>query len=583
MRAKLRSVQVYRWRYFFVLVVLSAIGVALVVHLMSIQVLPEATRGFKFLQQQGVARTLRVETVPGLRGVITDRHGEALAISTPVISLWANPKMLSADHASFDKLATLVNVDKRVLQEKLSRYQEKEFMYLRRHMVPSDADKVLQLRVPGVYAQEEYRRFYPAGEVVSHLLGFTNIDDEGQEGLELAFDQWLSGKDGRKQVLKDLQGRVIKGVNLLQSAETGNNLALSIDMRLQYLAYRELKAAVKAHDAKAGSVVIMDVDTGEVLAMANQPSFNPNNRRGISIDSTRNRAMTDQFEPGSTMKPITIMAALEKGTVTKETEIDTNPGFYRVGKKTLLDPVNYGVMSLSKILQKSSQVGLTKISLEMEADEIRDMFFRLGLGQDTGTGFPGESTGLLPSHQVWRPIEQANFSFGYGLTTTPLQLAQAYTVIASHGEKKPVSLLKVDKEIISDSVVGKDVADTVADILKGVLEQGGTGTRAKLASYTASGKTGTIHKVGKSGYADDKYISLFAGFAPANDPKIVAVIVIDEPSKGQYFGGEVAAPVFSRVVDQGLRILQVPPSSMPIKQKIVKEGASLYKSRGPLS
>ncbi|MBX2808922.1 MAG: penicillin-binding protein 2 [Cellvibrionaceae bacterium] len=551
--------QVYPWRYYCVLLLFIVASIGLFAHLSFIQVVPDVARGYQFLQQQGTARTLRTEVIPGMRGVIADRHGEPLAVSTPVVSLWANPAELLAEKSRWAALARALSTDTASLEQKLERYANKEFMYLQRRLDPSDAEKILSLNIAGVYGQQEYRRFYPAGEVTAHLLGFTNIDDRGQEGIELAYDEWLTGVDGRKQVLKDLRGRVIKDVNLIQSMEAGKNLSLSIDLRLQYLAYRELKAAVKAHNAKAGSVVLLDIQNGEVLAMANQPSFNPNDRSRLSIGATRNRAMTDQFEPGSTMKPLTVMAALETGRFKETTRIDTNPGYLRVGNKTLLDPINYGIVDVAKILQKSSQVGLTKISLGLDGDAIRDMFFRVGLGQDTGTGFPGEAVGVLPEYTKWKPIVQANFSFGYGLTLTPLQLAQAYSVIADRGLKKPVSILKRQQPVVGKAVVAADIAQQVATMLQKVVEPGGTGTRAHLDGYAAAGKTGTIHKIGRSGYADDRYLSLFAGFAPADKPRVVAVIVIDEPRQGQYFGGEVAAPVFSQLVDRSLRILQVPP------------------------
>lgn len=557
---RLHTVKIYRWRFYGVLVVLAAIGIALVVHLIKLQVLPDAHRGFEFLQDQGLSRTLRVEEIPAHRGVITDRYGEPLAVSTPVVSLWANPKELSlVEDKQLALLAKSLDVKLTHLQERLQRYQRKEFMYIRRQLSPKQAEKILALNVKGLYGKNEYKRFYPAGEVTAHLVGFTNIDDKGQEGLELAYEQWLAGSSGSKQVLKDLAGRLIKDVALLQPPSSGKDVALSIDLRLQYLAYKELKATVKAHGAESGSVVLLDAYTGEILAMVNQPSFNPNNRSQLQAGALRNRAMTDQFEPGSTMKPLTIMSALESGRYSIDSTIDTHPGFFRVGRKTLLDPVNYGVMDLTKIITKSSQVGLTKISLDLDANDIRDMYFRVGLGQSTGTGFPGESVGLLPNYPKWQPIVQANFSFGYGVTLTPLQLAQAYSVIANRGVKKPVSLLKQSETSEQTQVVATNVAEDMVGMLKTVVQTGGTATRANLKHYTVAGKTGTIHKVGKGGYADDRYISLFAGFAPANNPRIVAVAVIHEPSKGQYFGGEVAAPLFAKVVERSLQLMQVPP------------------------
>jgi cell division protein FtsI (penicillin-binding protein 3) len=585
MKVKTHSAKIVRWRFYFVLLALLGLMISLVWHLASIQIMPNESRGYEFLQRQGLVRTLRLETIPALRGVITDRNGEPLAISTPVVSLWAQPQELRLSIERLAELSDKLSIKSSTLKKKLSRFKNKEFMYLRRHMTPADAEDVLALGVSGVYAQQEYRRFYPAGEVAAHLVGFTNIDDRGQEGLELAFNKGLTGEAGKKQVLKDLRGRTFKDVSLISEASAGNDIALSIDMRLQYLAYRELKEAVKAHKAKSGSVVLLDAKTGEVLAMVNQPSFNPNDRSGLKVNALRNRAMTDQFEPGSTMKPLTVMAALETGRFTPTTEIDTNPGFLRVGKKTLLDPVNYGVMSVGKILQKSSQVGLTKISLDLDGDEIRDMFFRAGLGQGTGTGFPGEAVGVLPGYAKWQPIVQANFSFGYGISLTALQLAQAYSVIANRGEKTPVTLLKLNDSVESTTVVQPQIAKQVATMLERVIQKGGTGTRAEIPAYYAAGKTGTIHKVGRNGYADDRYLSLFAGFAPANDPRIIAVVAINEPRAGQYFGGEVAAPVFSALMEHGLRILQVTPDYIPASttQVVHKSGVSASIKREPLS
>ncbi len=576
--SKIQKAKVYRWRFYMVAMALLLVICALVWHLVKLQVIPDTHRGYEFLQGQGLARTLRTEAIPAYRGVITDRYGEPLAVSTPVISLWANPQELIKHEQHWSALAKAVGASRVELEDKLRRFRNKEFMYLRRQLAPAKAEEILALNIRGVYGQKEYQRFYPAGEVAAHIVGFTNVDDQGQEGLELAYEKWLAGTSGRKQVLKDLSGRVIKDVALLETAASGNDIALSIDLRLQYLAYRELKAAVKAHGASSGSVVLLDVDTGEVLAMANQPSYNPNDRSRLTSRALRNRAMTDQFEPGSTMKPLTMMAALETGRYSPQTTIDTHPGFFKVGRKTLLDPVNYGVMDLTKIITKSSQVGLTKVSLDLEPNDIRDMYFRLGLGQSTGTGFPGESLGLLPNYANWKPIVQANFSFGYGLTVTALQLAQAYSVIADSGIKKPVSILKLESEPVATSVVDQKIAKQLVDMLKTVVTPSGTASRANLDHYAVAGKTGTIHKVGKDGYADNRYTSLFAGFAPAENPRVVAVVAIHEPTSGKYYGGEVAAPVFAKVVERSLQILQVPPAHSPKSQAELKQ-AILEQSR----
>lgn len=549
--------QLARWRLVFVVLTLLALAGLLLAHLARVQVMPGEEKGFEFLQNQGEARTLREERIAAYRGVITDRNGEPLAVSTPVLSLWANPKLVPDQDV--ERLAKSLGTKPAQLRQRLASNATREFMYLKRHLPPQDANKVLELDIPGVSSEQEYRRYYPAAEVTSHLVGFTNVDERGQEGIELAYDAWLEGHAGSKQVLRDLKGRNIKEVALLKSAESGKDLALSIDLRLQYLAYRELKAAVQAHQAKAGSIVVMDVHTGEVLAMANQPSYNPNDRANLAPAALRNRAITDQFEPGSTMKPITVMAALEAGTVSPHTTIETSPGYIRVGKKTLLDPVNYGTIDVTKIITKSSQVGLTKVALKLQPEVIRNMFARLGFGQVTDSGFPGESAGQLPNYTRWQPIVQANYAFGYGLTVTALQLAQAYTTIAAGGVKKPVSVLRLDAMQEGERVVEPRYTGQLVEMLKTVVQPGGTAIRANLETYPVAGKTGTAHKVGPNGYEASRYRSLFAGMAPADDPRLVVVVVIDEPGAGKYFGGDVAAPVFARVADSALRTLQVPP------------------------
>lgn len=551
--------QLARWRFVFAVIFLLGLLVAIVWHLARVQVLPGEEKGFEFLQGQGEARTLREERIAAYRGVITDRNGEPLAVSTPVKSLWVNPKLLPSEDVG--RLAAALGVSKSSLQTRLAENAKREFMYLKRHLPPQDADLVLALGIAGVSSEQEYRRYYPAAEVTAHIVGFTNVDEQGQEGIEMAFEDWLSGQQGAKQVLRDLRGRNIKEVGLVRAAEPGKDIALSIDLRLQYLAYRELKAAVQAHQARAGSIVVLDVQTGEILAMANQPSYNPNDRSNLKPASMRNRAMTDQFEPGSTVKPLTIMAALEAGKVGPHTPIETSPGYIRVGKKTLLDPVNYGLIDVTKIITKSSQVGLTKVALKMEPQQIRDMYLRLGFGQISNTGFPGESAGQLPNHQKWQPIVQANYAFGYGLTVTALQLAQAYAIVAGAGIKHPVSLLKNDTPQLGESIVDHRYTDQLIDMLKTVVEPGGTATRAKLDNYTVAGKTGTAHKVGPNGYEASRYRSLFAGLAPADNPRLAIVVVVDEPGAGKYFGGDVAAPVFARVTEGALRALQVPPES----------------------
>ena len=548
-----------RWRYLLVVAVLATLPVAGLWHIAQLQVMPDVDKGYEFLQGQGMARTLRTESIPAYRGVITDRRGEPLAVSTPVVTLWANPQLVNVESPALKELAKTLAISHGELKQRLIRYAGKEFMYLERQLTPEQAEEALRLEIPGIYGQGEYKRFYPAGEVTSQLVGFTNIDDHGQEGMELAYDEWLTGVPGAKQVLKDLKGRVIKELGLLRSEKAGENLALSIDLRLQYTAYRELKEAVNKFQAASGSVVLLDVRTGEVLAMANQPSFNPNDRGQLNSDALRNRAVTDLVEPGSTMKPLTVLAALESGKYVPETVIDTNPGYIRVGRKTFYDHRNYGVIDLTTLLMKSSQVGTTKIALDLEPEHIREMFARVGIGESPGTGFPGETPGSLPDHRRWRPVERANFAFGHGLSASALQIAQAYAVLANNGIKKPVTLLKTEAVPEGVQVVDAELVAKLRTMMTSVTGSGGTATRAAIPAYEVAGKTGTVHKVGKNGYEKNRYVGMFAGMVPADNPRLVAVVVINDPKGGKYFGGEVAAPVFGNVVADALRMLKVPP------------------------
>ncbi len=545
------------WRFSLVVFLLAGLAVLLIWRVVSLQLLET-----RFLQNQGDARTIRTQNIPAYRGVITDRNGEPLAVSTPVASIWINPKHMQGLVQDLKPLAKLLEMPAASIQKKIIDNRERGFVYLRRHMSPEQAKAIMALKIKGVNNQQEYKRYYPAAEVAAHLVGFTNIDDRGQEGLELAYDEWLRGSEGSKRVLKDLHGSVIRDIDQQREAESGKELTLSIDMRLQYMAYRELKSMLQSSKAKAGSVVVVDSYTGEVLAMVNQPSYNPNNRNRLNPAHMRNRAMTDVFEPGSTVKPFTVLAALESGKYKPTTLVDTNPGYIRVGKKSLLDPVNYGVIDVTKILTKSSQVGISKMALDIDEQSTWELFGRFGLGRDVGSGFPGERAGQMPSRANWRPIEIVNFAFGYGLSVTPVQLAQAYAVLANGGLMQPISLLRKDQQEQGVRIVNTHQAKQVVAMLKTVTEKGGTGTGAQIATYTVAGKTGTVHKVGSNGYADDKYRAIFAGMAPADNPRLVAVVMIDEPGIEMYHGGEAAAPLFSKVMADALRLLDVTPDKL---------------------
>ena len=511
-----------------------------------------------FLRKQGDVRTIRVESIDAHRGVVTDRYDEPLAVSTPVQTIWANPSEANPSEARLTNLARLLDINEAPLRQRLEEYSGREFIYLRRKVQPDLARMVLELEIDGIYTRQEYRRYYPAGEVTAHVVGFTDIDERGQEGIELAYNQWLSGETGRKRVLKDNRGRVIKDLTLIRDASPGQNLALSIDLRLQYLAYRELKAVVAAHNARGGTLVMLDVDTGEVLAMVNQGSYNPNDRSQLAAENLRNKAITDLFEPGSTMKPITMAAALESGSYSVNSTIDTNPGFRRFGRFTIRDHRNYGVMDMTEIIVKSSNVGISRIATDLGGDVIRDLYARLGLGQPTGIGFPGEAVGVLPSPPKWRPVEEATLSYGYGMSVNALQLAQAYMVIANGGVRYPLSLVRQNKKPEGQRVLSEQVTLQVRNMLREAVSRG-TGKRAQPGFYSAGGKTGTVHLVGAQGYEDSQYKAIFAGMAPIDNPRLVTVVAVDAPQSGEYYGGEVAAPVFSRVMSDALRLLNVKP------------------------
>ena len=516
----------------------------------------------EFLQNHGDARALRVVKIPAHRGMITDRNGESLAISTPVNSIWAVPRKVMASDAKLDQLAKYLH--EKELSSMLKERMGRQFVYLKRHVAPALAEQVMLLDIPGVSLQREYRRYYPAGEVTSHVLGFTNIDDSGQEGMELAYDNWLKGSPGSKRVLKDRLGRIIENIESITTPDPGNELVLSIDRRVQYLAYRELKSAVNHHKARAGTLVMLDVKTGEIIAMVGQPSYNPNNRTGLKSGHYRNRAVTDVFEPGSTLKPFTIATALESGLYNLKSTIDTHPGFFKVGDHTIRDHRDYGVIDLATVIKKSSNIGASKIALSLEPLELWSTLTKVGFGQATGSGFPGEASGFLNPYNNWSEVEQATMSFGYGISTTALQLAQAYMPFATDGMMLPVTFLKVSEPVAASRALSAGVARQVRTMLETVVQIGGTRYRASIEGYRVAGKTGTVHKTVAGGYSEDRYLSLFAGMAPASNPRLIAVVIIDEPKGDQYYGGLVAAPVFSKVMAGALRLLDIPPDDLPV-------------------
>jgi cell division protein FtsI (penicillin-binding protein 3) len=543
-----------------VLAFFAVIASSLVARAVHLQVLDK-----DFLNRQADTRHLRTEKISAHRGTIVDRNGEPLAISTPVDSVWANPKELAPKIDSVAELARILELDSELLMRKITFSTDKEFLYLKRHLSPAKAREVMALNLPGVNIQREYRRYYPAGEVVGHLVGFTDIDDKGQEGLELAFNHWLAGESGAKRVLKDRLGRSVENVESIRPPHHGKELRTSIDLRIQYLAYRALKAAIQTQDAESGSIVVLDVQTGEVLAMVNQPTYNPNDRSQYSAERYRNRAITDIFEPGSSIKPLVVAAALESGDYRPSSVIDTAPGYVVVGAKTIEDSRNLGRISLTTILARSSNVGVTKLAMTLQPDQLWDTMTRFGLGAMTASGFPGESAGQLTHYNHWQPISQATLAYGYGVSVTPLQLAKAYSMLGSDGYMRPVSLIALDQPAEGEQILAKDTAIAVRSMLEEVVRPGGTGTKASVPGYRVAGKTGTAWKFAAGGYSEDKYISIFAGLAPASNPRLAAVVVIDEPGGELYYGSDVAAPVFADVVTESLRLLAVPPDALPAR------------------
>lgn len=528
-----------------------------------------------FLRQKGDARYSRVIELTAHRGIITDRHGEPLAISTPVESLWASPSDVEISADKLGKLSALLQMPSQDIRKKFAE-DKRDFVYLKRQLPPEQAEQVMKLSVPGVFMQREYRRYYPAGDVVAHLVGFTGVDDNGREGLELAYQNWLGGKPGSRRVIKDRVGHIIEDVESIRAPQEGRPLALSIDRNLQYLAFRELSQAVEQHKAKAGAIVVLDAKSGEVLALANLPTFNPNNREKLNPASMRNRAITDLYEPGSTMKPFTIAAALESGKYKPETLIQTAPGTLTIGPATIRDAHTEGTLSVAQVIQKSSNVGASKIALSLDSSYMWKALHNVGIGSAPRSTYPGEAVGKLRPYQTWRPIEQATMSYGHGLSVSLLQLARAYTVFADDGELKPVSLLKLDEPAVGVQVFSPETSLAVRKMLEMVTQPGGTAPRAQVVGYRVAGKTGTAHKLVNGEYAPNLYVASFVGMAPVSNPRLIIAVMIDQPSDGDYYGGTVAAPVFSRVMTGALRMLGVPPDA-PNNYFVPPENAPVVK------
>ena len=520
-----------------------------------------------FFLRQGEVRFARTLTLPANRGRVLDRNGMLLASSVPAPSIWANPEDIERDPAKLRELARLLDMSPAELDKKL-KDDEKTFVWLRRQLDEPVVKQILALGIKGVYDIKEYKRLYPEGEAAAHIVGFTNVEDQGQEGVELVFQKQLSGKPGSRRVIKDRLGRVVEDVGETVPPVDGEDLQLSIDSKVQFFAYQKLREAVLEHKAKAGSVVVLDAQSGEVLALANYPSYSPDKRVNLSGEQLRNRALTDTFEPGSTMKPFAVALALEKGLVKPETPIQTAPGRITITGSTITDAHPHGVLSVNEVIQKSSNVGTVKLAMQMQPREMWEMFAQVGFGQKPQLPFPGVVSGRLRPYKTWRPIEQATMSYGYGISGSLFQVARAYTVFARDGEVVPATLMKAEQQVTGVRVISADNAKAMRKMLQMAAGPGGTAQKAQTMGYSVGGKSGTAHKQEGKGYASKKYRGWFVGMAPIDKPRIIVAVMIDEPSNGRYYGGDVAAPVFSETVQQTLRLLGVQPD-MAVKPQIV--------------
>ena len=552
------------WRSQFIVAVIAAGFLGLVARAAYVQVIGNA-----FFKHQGAVRFVRTLDLPANRGRILDRNGNILASSVPVPSIWANPEDMERDPVKLKALAKLLGMSGSELDKKLQN-EDKTFVWLKRQVDESVAKDIAALKIKGVYDRKEYKRIYPEGESVAHVVGFTNVENLGQEGVELTFNKDLGGKSGSRHVIKDRFGHVVEDIGEMVPPVDGQDLQLSIDSKVQYFAYEKIKEAVLSNKAAAGSVVVLDVKTGEILALTNYPSYSPGQRGNLSGAQLRNRALTDTFEPGSTMKPIVVGLALEKGLVTPESTIQIGNGKFKVGTATITDEHAHGLLTINQVIQKSSNIGASKLALQMEPHDMWEVFTQVGLGQKPHVPFPGAVSGKLRAYKTWRPIEQATMSYGYGLSASLFQLAQAYTVFAHDGEVVPVSLLKTNEAVTGARVFSVKNAAAMRNMLHLVTIQGGTAPKAQTMGYAVGGKTGTAHKVEGKGYASKKYRGFFVGIAPIDNPRIVVAVMVDEPTNGAYFGGDVAAPVFSQTVQQTLRMMGVQPD-MAVKPQVVTQ------------
>lgn len=554
----LKSSPYIAWRFYLILVIITVAVCGLTWRVFDLAILDQ-----HFLRREGDERVLRLINTPSLRGMIVDRNGFPLAISTAAYSIWINPQDFTPTKDELISIARLLNMKQKEIDAiaKKNLKKKREFVYLKRALSPEIAKQIKVLKIPGLYLQQEFRRFYPEGEVSAHVIGFTNIDDRGQEGVELGYNDWLRGEPGKKWVIKDRIGRIISDVTTVKDQKPGHDLMLSIDKRIQYLAYRELLSGVILNKAVSGSIIVLDVKTGEILAMANVPSFNPNNRKGVKSDYFRNRAVTDTFEPGSTMKAFTVASALETGRFVPTSVIDTSPGWMRVGHNVVKDEKNNGLLSMAQVLQLSSNMGAAKIALTMPPNELWSMLHRVGFGEYTGIAFPGEQDGMLLKRDTWGQFILATLSFGYGMSASALQISRAYSVLANKGVRLPVSLLKVDKPASAEHVLDAKLTQQVLTLLEAVFAKGGTAETISIPGYRVAGKTGTAKMVGAGGYQKHHYTSSFVGIAPLSNPRFVVTVVINDPQGKNYYGGLVAGPVFQKVMEGTLRLFAVPPDA----------------------